>query len=234
MLKPMAMPGGVAAVREPWRNLYAHLSAAGLPEPESARIPGSTPRAVLDAMIRDGLNTPMASSCGRLFDAVAAALGICHERQDHEGEAASRLEAIVCERTMRDEGNGLAYRFTIAPLAGTALLCLEPEAMWRKLLYDLACGTSRHVMAARFHKGLAIAVVSMAALLRQDHCFEAVALSGGCWQNAVLFEETARRLRDAGFAVLAHTMVPTNDGGLALGQAVIAAARLLAATRGPG
>ena len=89
--KPVAMPGGAAAVREPWRNLYAHLLAAGL----TAR---TGRHALLDAMIRDGVNSPLASSCGRLFDAMAAALGICRDRQGHEGEAASRLEALVCER----------------------------------------------------------------------------------------------------------------------------------------
>ena len=105
--KPVAMPGGAAAVREPWRNLYAHLLAAGL-KPDR-------PHALLDAMIRNDVNSPMASSCGRLFDAMAAALDICRDRQGHEGEAASRLEALVCEETLRDEDDALAYPFaTIA------------------------------------------------------------------------------------------------------------------------
>ena len=104
--KPVAMPGGAAAVREPWRNLYAHLMAAGL-EPDR-------PHALLDAMIRNDVNSPMASSCGRLFDAMAAALGICRDRQGHEGEAASRLEALVCEETLRDEDDALAYPFALS------------------------------------------------------------------------------------------------------------------------
>ena len=105
--KPVAMPGGAAAVREPWRNLYAHLLAAGL-EPDR-------PHALLDAMIRNDVNSPMASSCGRLFDAMAAALDICRDRQGHEGEAASRLEALVCEETLRDEDDALAYPFAVKP-----------------------------------------------------------------------------------------------------------------------
>ena len=105
--KPVAMPGGAAAVREPWRNLYAHLMAAGL-EPDR-------PHALLDAMIRNDVNSPMASSCGRLFDAMAAALDICRDRQGHEGEAASRLEALVCEQTLRDEDDALAYPFAVEP-----------------------------------------------------------------------------------------------------------------------
>src|SRR6185437_4093303 len=85
--KPVAMPGGTTSVREPWRNLYAHLRAAGLPQETHA---------MLETMIRSGTNSPLASSCGRLFDAMAAALGICRKRQGHEGEAAARLEALVC------------------------------------------------------------------------------------------------------------------------------------------
>ena len=92
---------------------------------------------------------------------------------------------------------------------------------------DLNRGTPPAVIAARFHKGLAIAVVAMTRALAQRARFDTVALSGGCFQNAVLFEQTERRLRDAGFTVLTHSMVPANDGGLALGQAAIAAARLI-------
>jgi hydrogenase maturation protein HypF len=100
--------------------------------------------------------------------------------------------------------------------------------MWRIALADLSRGTPAAVIAARFHKGLAIAVVAMTRAAAERAHLDTVALSGGCFQNAVLFEQTQRRLRDAGFIVLAHSMVPANDGGLALGQAAIAAARLIA------
>ena len=103
------MPGGAAAVREPWRNLYAHLHGGGTGSRTSADT------ALLDAMIRNGVNSPMASSCGRLFDAMAAALGICRDRQGHEGEAASRLEALVCEETLRDEGMHWRIRYSRSP-----------------------------------------------------------------------------------------------------------------------
>jgi hydrogenase maturation protein HypF len=238
--KPVAMPGGAAAVREPWRNLYAHLRAAGL-EPKQ-------PHALLDAMIRDGLNAPMASSCGRLFDAMAAALGICAERQGHEGEAASRLEELVCEHTLRDEDDALAYPLvssfprtresrgnTLTAAQGSRvrgndeleLPRIDPSPMWRAMLGDLNRRTHHTVIAARFHKGLAIAVVAMTRALAAQDRFDTVALSGGCFQNQVLFEQTERRLLDAGFTLLTHSLVPANDGGLALGQAVIAAARLI-------
>jgi hydrogenase maturation protein HypF len=235
------MPGGDAAAREPWRNLYAHLTAEmGWAEltMNFAELPvyrdlASKPRALLDRMIRTGTNAPTASSCGRLFDAMAAALDLCRERQGHEGDAATRLEALVCQRTLRDEAANLAYPFTIPNLPGSRLPYIEPLAMWRAVLGDLILATPAPVMAARFHKGLAKAIAAMAVqLARRDDAdrprFDTVALSGGCFQNQVLFEETARSLRDAGLTVLAHALVPANDGGLALGQAAVAAARLLA------
>jgi hydrogenase maturation protein HypF len=215
--KPVAMPGGTAAVREPWRNLYAHLIAAGL-EPDK-------PHALLEAMIRSGVNAPLASSCGRLFDAMAAALGICVERQGHEGEAPSRLEALVCQRALHYEDDAAAYPMTLSAHQG--LVCLDPQPLWQAVLGDLKSRTAPGVMAARFHKAIAIAVVTMTRALATHACFDTVALSGGCFQNAALFEQTERRLREAGFAVLTHSLVPANDGGLALGQAAVAAARLI-------
>jgi hydrogenase maturation protein HypF len=211
--KPVAMPGGAAAIKEPWRNLHAHLKAAG----EAATLPALAGKKLdlLDRMIEGAINAPPASSCGRLFDAVAAALGLCGDRQGHEGEAAARLEAAVCRRTLLEEDEARSYLFDIA----------EPKALWRQILADLAARTSVPVMAARFHKGLALSLVACARRLTG---FDTVALSGGCFQNAILLAETARRLREAGFTVLTPTRVPTNDGGLALGQAAIAMARLLA------
>ena len=206
MFKPVAMPGGTAAVREPWRNLYAHLAAAGLPQ---------RPHAMLDAMIRAGVNSPLASSCGRLFDAMAAALGICRDRQSHEGEAASRLEALVRPRDLASE----------APYPMAVDEWIDPAPLWQAVMDDVHAQTPPEIMAARFHKGVAAAVVAMASRLRG---FDTVALSGGCFQNAVLFELIESQLRDAGYRVLSHSAVPANDGGLALGQAVIAAARLMA------
>ena len=215
--KPVAMPGGNAAVREPWRNLYAHLIAAGL-QPHR-------PHALLDAMIRNGVNAPLASSCGRLFDAMAAALNVCAERQGHEGEAAARLEALICQRTLNDEDDAAAYSMTLSVRHGLARL--DPQHLWQAVLGDLESGTAPGIMAARFHKARAIAVVTMTCALAAHARFETVALSGGCFQNAVLAEQTERRLREAGFAVLTHSLVPANDGGLALGQAAVAAARLI-------
>jgi hydrogenase maturation protein HypF len=238
--KPVAMLGGSAAAREPWRNLYAHLTAEmswaeltmNFAELDVHRDLAAKPRTMLDAMTRTGTNAPKASSCGRLFDAVAAALGICRERQGHEGEAASRLEALVCEQTMQEEDEMLAYPFSIPNLPGSGLPYIEPLGMWRAVLGDLILATPAPIMAARFHKGLAKVIAAMVeklAIKDTGARFDTVALSGGCFQNKVLLEATARYLRLSGFTVLAHALVPANDGGLALGQAAVAAARLLAA-----
>ncbi|CDX14247.1 carbamoyl phosphate phosphatase, (NiFe) Hydrogenase maturation protein [Mesorhizobium plurifarium] len=238
--KPVAMPGGAQASREPWRNLYAHLMAEmgwaqfamNFGELEIFRALAGKPRATLDAIIKGGVNSPPASSCGRLFDAVAAALGICFERQAYEGEAAMRLEAMVCRKTMVEEGDELAYPLAIPNLKGSGLPYVEPVAMWNAILGDLVLRTPVGVMAARFHKGLANVLVAMALKLARragetGPRFETVALSGGCFHNRVLLEETTRRLEEKEFEVLTHAEVPAGDGGVALGQAAIAAAHCM-------
>ena len=240
--KPVAMAGGAQAVREPWRNLYAHLMAgmgwvrlsADFAELELYQSLADRPRATIDAMIENGINAPLASSCGRLFDAVAAALGVCFERQGYEGEAAARLEALVDERTLREEDDARAYPFGVDDRDENGLAILKAQPMWDALLGDLTRKVPVPVIAARFHKGLAKAVVAMAKKLarRDDEAsprFDTVALTGGCFQNRVLFEDVHRRLEAEGFRVLSHSRVPANDGGLALGQAAVAAATLAGA-----
>ena len=250
LFKPVAMPGGAKAAREPWRNLYAHLMAEmgwiefsmNFAELEVHGDLSRRPRATLDAMTRRGVNSPKASSCGRLFDAVAAALNVCRERQAYEGEAGARLEAIVDLDAMVVDDEESAYSFSIANLTDSGLPYIEPLAIWRALLADLILKTPASLMAARFHKGLAKVIVAMTKkLARRDEVggarFDAVALSGGCFQNRVLFEEVMRRLEQENFIVLSHAQVPANDGGLALGQAAIGAARLIEGemnTRYPG
>jgi hydrogenase maturation protein HypF len=239
--KPVAMPGGAQAVREPWRNLYAHLVAAmgwadfarDFAQLEVFADLAGRPRSVLDAMIRNAVNTPKASSCGRLFDAVAAVLGICRERQAYEGEAGSRLEAAVDPDALQRVNDNLAYPFLIHHSDRSSLPYIEPLGMWRAILGDLDLRTPVPVMAARFHFGLAKIIVTMATKLACGDAgegaprFNTVALSGGCFQNRVLFEQVVRRLEQQNFVVLTHAQVPANDGGLALGQAAIGAARLI-------
>ena len=239
-LRPVPMPGGAQAVREPWRNLYAHLAAL-MDWPEFARHfsqldlcaeLSKRPLPTLEAMMRSGVNSPMASSCGRLFDAVAAALDICPDRQAYEGETGARLEAIVDESELRNGDEAHCYSFSLSPRSPAGPQYLEPATMWRALLDDLMTRAPPPIIAARFHKGLAAAIVAMTKQLAQKdsvraRLFDTVALSGGCFQNQILFAEVLRRLEQADFKVLTHAEVPTNDGGLALGQAAIGGARLI-------
>ena len=236
--KPVALPGGEQAIHEPWRSTYAHLMAgmgwasftqncAGL---DLHAFLAGKPRVLLDGMIAGGVNSPPASSCGRLFDAAAAAAGVCRDRAHYEGQAAIEFEALVDPRTLADEGDERAYPFEISRLQTTGRPYIEPLPMWQALLGDLVRATPVSVIAARFHKGLAIAIVRMIATVAQRQAaeavpFSAVALSGGVFQNRVLFEQVLKRLEGTGLRVLTHQRVPANDGGISLGQAVVAAAR---------
>lgn len=235
--KPVAMLGGTQAIREPWRNTYAHLMAElgwarlamNYGELDLFAFLAAKPRVVLDGMLQRNLNSPLASSCGRLFDAVAAALGICREHAAYEGQGAVELEAIVDETTLHNEDELLAYPFAIPRLKETNLPYIEPLAMWQALLGDLILRTPAPVMAARFHKGLAKIIVTMIDKISRyesgDEPIKTVALSGGVWQNKVLLEQVTMRLAKLEYTVLTHRQTPCNDGCLALGQAVIAAAQ---------
>ncbi|GLR83752.1 carbamoyltransferase HypF [Bradyrhizobium iriomotense] len=238
--KPVAMLGGAQAAREPWRNLYAHLMAEmnwseftmNFRELEVYAYLEAKPRNMLDAMVRNGINAPLASSCGRLFDAVAAAIGVCRDIQSYEGEAAARLEALVDEDLLLNEDEALAYPLTIPNLRGSGPPYIEPLAMWHAVLGDLILKTPASVIATRFHKGLSKAIVAMTRKLAggsdgTERKFATAALTGGCFQNRILFEEVARRLERDHFGVLSQAQVPANDAGLALGQAAIAAAHLI-------
>lgn len=233
-LKPVAMPGGVQAIRQPWRNLYAHLTEAIGWAELTAKFSGldlyeqlhGKRRVILDAMIAKHLNSPLASSCGRLFDAVAAALGVCSEQQVYEGEAAIRLEALAASAALPAGDVGYPFSVSCPP---DALMELDPTPMWTALLCDLMRDIPPSVAALRFHRGLSTVLVEVAQQLahRGTPRFETVALSGGCFQNRILFESVAAQLRHLGLVVLTHAQAPANDGGLSLGQAAIAAALLL-------
>jgi len=233
--KPVAMVGGVQAIREPWRNTYAHL-VAGLGwsqfvEKFSAlelyRYLIKKPLPTIDRMLATGLNVPLASSCGRLFDAVAAALGLCADKALFEGQGAMELEALA--ESWRPSAAESPYPFTITEQATSGLLYLESSPMWQALFEDLERQAPVAKMAARFHHGLAWALRDMVARIRATTAACAstntIALSGGCFQNKHLLEELVRLLEADGLSYLMHAKVPTNDGGLALGQAAIAAAR---------
>ena len=239
--KPVALLGGDAAAREPWRNTYAHLMAdmgwshfaAHHADLELYRFLEAKPRALLDGMLVRGVNSPLASSCGRLFDAAAAAMGLARTRASYEGQGAMEMEAAIDPAYLNDAD--ASYEFQVRDTGGLELM--EPSPMWSALLDDLRANTPHAVMAARFHGGLATGIVQMvvqiSAKLAAADSLSAraarprVALSGGVFQNRIIFERVLAGLQTRGFDVLTHSQVPCNDGGLALGQALIAAARAL-------
>ncbi|MEU1852290.1 carbamoyltransferase HypF [Streptomyces sp. NPDC019990] len=215
-LAPAPLPGGDAGVANPCRLALARLRAAGLPwDPDLPCVAACRPEelSVLDQQLTRGVACVSTSSMGRLFDAVSSLIGVCH-RAGYEAQAALELEAAATAAWDTDT-SAYGFRFT----AGT----YDPAPVLRALVTDLRRGTPAPVLAARFHRAVARAVAEMCRRARQDTAMSVVALSGGVFANALLEEECARLLSGYGFAVLRHGEVPPNDGGLALGQLVVAA-----------
>ena len=227
-LKPVVMPGGSQAMREPWRNTWAQLSSAfgwdayteKYASLELSKTLNSKPVKTLQQMINKGINSPLTSSAGRLFDAVAAATGLAPQQCSYEGQAAMALEASMDKKALEQ---GLPYRFQLNKQ--NEIYQLDPAPMWTSLLENLTANTATEIIAARFHRGLAQSVIDTASLLASENKINRVALSGGVFQNRTLFEWVVTGLEKKNIQVLSHHQLPSNDGGLALGQAAIAAAR---------
>lgn len=227
-LPAVALPGGEKANQQPWRNLLAHLLAAFGPEGfeglckthaelDAFAALGKKPTAMLAQMIHQKVNSPLASSAGRLFDAVAAALGLCFEHLQFEGQAAMRLQTLA--ETVPDEtGNYDALDETTASM----------RYLWQGILGDLACGTAPAIIAKRFHNSLSRMIGQVAGAAATTGNVDRVVLSGGVFQNGLLALEVCNRLERQGLRVLTPKMFPSNDGGIALGQASILGARKLA------
>jgi len=226
-LRPVPLPGGTQAILQPWRNSFAQLHSlfgwdrvreqwAGL---EPIRWLDRQPLELLSGMIERGLNSPLTSSCGRLFDALAGLLGVCREGISYEGQAAIELEALMPVDALESQAG-----YPFETLAAEGGVILDPTPLWTAVLSDLQRGVPAGTVAARFHAGLADALAELAVELCRRHGIDTVALSGGVMQNRTLFQALTYKLRAAGLEPLSHRLVPANDGGLALGQAVIAAA----------
>jgi hydrogenase maturation protein HypF len=175
-------------------------------------------RKLIAQMLRIGVNSPITTSAGRLFDGVAALLNL-HQQVSFEGQAAMALEFAA------DQAERGAYPFPISGGAGpdsTTPLQVDWTPLVRGIVADLRCGVGAHIIAARFHNTLVDGIVAVAQAVGAQR----VALSGGCFQNRRLTEGAAGRLRSAGFEVLLHRQVPPNDGGISLGQIAVAAAKL--------
>ncbi|SEP49844.1 carbamoyltransferase HypF [Amycolatopsis saalfeldensis] len=215
-LQTVPMPGGAAAVREPWRMAAAHLDAAGITA-EDLKTRHEEHWDDVVKMARSGLNSPLTSSAGRLFDAVAALLGV-RDCVNYEGQAAVELEQLA------DPEERGTYPVSIDRNQVSTVDII------RAVAEDQQNKTPGPIIAARFHNSIADVVARVCEQLRTA---ETVALSGGVFQNALLLDRTIDSLHHKGFRVITHSRVPANDGGISLGQVAVAAAREATSTTSP-
>ena len=223
-LEYVPMPGGEAAIREPWRMALAGLLAAGF-DAESQQVRAllgakETELRVLRRMIERGVNVPLTSSLGRLFDAVAA-LTLGRREVDYEAQAAIEFEGIcVAEPVHLDRIDYIPKLFEGQPLT------LKTGDIFRAVAEDLSRGVSKARVAANFHSGVMEGFVSAAMRARDETGIDQVTMSGGCMHNRRLVALLHSRLREQKFRVYSHRQVSPGDGGLSYGQAVVAAAIL--------
>ncbi len=224
LLFPVRMPGGDAAAREPWRMACTWLEAAleqerpAIPPALAAAVDEPRWLAVCD-LISTGVASPLTTSAGRLFDAVAALCGLRAE-VSHEGQAAAELEAAAAPAFSAQLSQGY-------PLAviedGEAPLLLDPRETIRAIVADLSAGVPTDAVSARFHAGLAAAVASVCVRLADRHRIGLAVLGGGVFQNRLLLERIVALLGGAGLRVLLPLHLPPNDGAISFGQAAIGA-----------
>jgi hydrogenase maturation protein HypF len=211
------MPGGDLATREPWRMALSYLQAAYAELPvDSPAFNNITPAdlGLVAQAVSRGINAPMSSSCGRLFDAVAAMLGL-RQRASYEGQAALELEMSA------DPHANQLLPYELLNEGGQIIF--DPLLMVRDIFEQQKQGADPATLAGRFHASLAAMTLDVCEELRSRTALQRIVLSGGVFQNCLLTEMTLARLEDSGFEVLMHSLVPPNDGGLALGQAIVAA-----------
>ncbi len=217
------LPGGDKAVREPWRMALAwlHQSAVEWNEDlapvqfatQNAEIPSQALN-ILAHQIQTGINSPPTSSMGRLFDAVSSLIGL-RQAINYEGQAAIELEALAYL------AGDMTYPFDVNGEQ------IDAGPLIRAIVRDLRTGRQAPIIAGRFHHSVARMVADVCLRLQKEYELNDVVLSGGVWQNVTLLTQTMVQLRKYDFAIYLHRQVPANDGGLALGQAAVAAYRLI-------
>jgi hydrogenase maturation protein HypF len=227
-LEYLPMPGGDAAILNPWRLALGYLYAltGELPDlPPSAAEPGRSlsdqERRIVRQQVDRQLNTPLTSAAGRLFDAVATLIGV-RQRVTYEAQAAIELEMLATQWGAEHRTGDVppAYPFTLREGQDGVIIGLRE--LLGAIQADLAAGRSQAEIGWRFHHTLADMIVFVCRQIATDSDLGTVALSGGCFQNRLLLELAVPRLEGAGFHVLLHRQVPCNDGGISLGQAALA------------
>ncbi len=217
-LEYLPLPGGAQAIKRPYRIAIGYLLALGLEEGlEHSSITKVYPDEidVFKTQVAKGINTPLTSSMGRLFDAVAALAGIRHVIE-YEAQAAIELEMHAYDAP----GETGAYPFSLVEEGDVSIIKLHDLLV--AVISDIKHKTPPAVIAARFHNTVAGMIVEVCKIISMQTGLKAAALSGGVFQNRWLAAEAARRLESAGFTVYTHRQVPPNDGGISLGQVVIA------------
>ena len=227
-LEYVPMPGGEAAIREPWRMAFSHLVAAGFSEEEARELVGATKQEarVLTRMIQRKINAPLTSSLGRLFDAVAAVV-LTRRKVDYDAQAAIELEGIAVD-SIDEMRISAQYQ---AELHGGDWRKREPSricitSLWRAIVADIVEGVAHPEIAARFHAAIAQGFIQAAIHARAATGLRQVALSGGCMHNRRLARLLRSGLEEEDFEVFQHRNVSPGDGGLGYGQAAVAASIL--------
>lgn len=219
-LANVPLPGGAKAIREPWRMAAIYLQQSFGDEFVNLDLPfvKDMPERewlALRSMVASSTNCPETSSMGRLFDAVSSLLGV-RSVVNYEGQAAIELEALA------DRNCGEAYEFSVNRIGNV----IEAHDVIQAAVVDLLNGKPAAIVAAKFHAGVASLIVLMSEKIRKQQDLNRVVLSGGVFQNLLLLTQAKQLLRAKGFQVFTHGRVPTNDGGISLGQAAVANARL--------
>jgi hydrogenase maturation protein HypF len=223
-LRYVGMPGGDQAIRQPWRMAVAHLADAGLAcRTLTARLLPVELGAVR-RMLERGFNSPLTSSVGRLFDAIAALLGV-RDSVNYEGQAAIELEWLATG-VPAEGGYGFDVSHAAPPDSAGWPLVVDTRPLVRAVTNDMSKGVESAVIARRFHQTLVDMIAVVCGQIRCTSGVDSVVLSGGVFLNALLTKETNARLKREGFQVYRHRLVPPNDGGLSLGQVAVAAALL--------
>ncbi len=220
-LEPLPMPGGAAAIKAPWRMAVSYLIQAfgqGFRDLDIEFTAAIDPRqaTIVSAMIKQGLNAPLTSSMGRLFDGIAALVGLRHTVA-FEGQAAMELEMAA--------GPEDAGRYDVDWQPSDSIK-IPTTPIVQGVVADLQRAADAALVSRKFHTTLVHLFTDLCLYLRRETAIDQVVLSGGSFQNAILTEELTRSLTTAGFSVYTHRLVPPNDGGIALGQAVAADAML--------
>jgi hydrogenase maturation protein HypF len=221
-LKRVPMPGGSMAIREPWRMAMVYLSKAFGDETNNLAINlvrrvDPQKWEILKRMIEKKINTPLTSSMGRLFDAISSLLSV-RDEVHYEGQAAIELEMIA------DPEVGGQYPFHI--YQEEKPMVIDPIEIVRGVVHDLIENVSSSIISGKFHRTIASLIINTCEVIRSKERLNRVALSGGVFQNILLLSLVTKGLKESGFEVHTHHSVPTNDGGISLGQAVICHMRL--------